>query len=57
MFVIRYSQNGPYLTVKFEAKTKDRYIFLRDYIKKLLGSYQEVDWQSETNVNLESFLD
>ncbi len=57
MFVIRYSQNGPYLTVKFEAKTKDRYSFLRDYIKKLLGSYQEVDWQSKTNVNLESFLD
>ncbi|MDP3996053.1 MAG: phosphomannomutase/phosphoglucomutase [bacterium] len=55
MFVVRYSQNGPYLTVKFEAKTKDRYAFLRDYIKKLLRNYEEVDWNSKTNVNIESF--
>ena len=57
MFVIRYSQNGPYLTIKFEAKTKDRYAFLRDYIKKLLRNYEEVDWNSKTNVNIESFSD
>jgi len=25
MFVIRYSQNGPYLTIKFESKTQDEY--------------------------------
>ncbi len=57
MFVVRYSQNGPYLTIKFEAKTKDRYVFLRDYIKKLLRNYEEVDWNSKTNVNIESFSD
>ncbi len=56
MFVIRYSQNGPYLTVKFEAKTEDKYDFLKDYIKKLLQSYEEVDWDSKINVNVESLL-
>jgi len=56
MFVIRYSQNGPYLTVKFEAKTKDKYDFLKNYIKKLLHNYEEVDWNSKINVNVDSLL-
>jgi len=56
MFVIRYSQNGPYLTIKFEAKTKDKYEFLRNYIKKLLHNYEEVDWDSKINVNLNSLI-
>lgn len=55
MFVLRYSQNGPYLTVKFEAKTKERYIFLRDYIKKLLLGYEEIDWDSNINLNVKVF--
>ncbi len=54
MFVVRYSQNGPYLTVKFEAKTEEKYQFLKDYIKKLLSAYEEVDWQSKINVNLQA---
>lgn len=52
MFVIRYSQNGPYLTVRFEAKTKERYEFLRKYILTLLESYKEIDWNSNINVNI-----
>jgi phosphomannomutase / phosphoglucomutase len=52
MFVLRYSQNGPYLTIKFEAKTQEKYDFLKDYIKKLLRNYEEVDWNSKINVNL-----
>ncbi|MEK7482292.1 MAG: phosphomannomutase/phosphoglucomutase [Patescibacteria group bacterium] len=52
MFVIRYSQNGPYLTVKFEAKTESRYNELKEYINKLLRSYPEVDWSF--GVNMES---
>ena len=54
MFIIRYSQNGPYLTIKFEAKTEERYNFLKDYIRKLLQTYEEVDWSSTINVNVES---
>ncbi len=53
MFVIRYSQNAPYLTVKFEAKTEKKYDFLKGYIKKLLLGYKEIDWHSKINVNLE----
>jgi len=54
MFVVRYSQNGPYLTIKFEAKTRDRYDFLKKYIHGLLRRFPEVDWSSSTNVNIES---
>jgi phosphomannomutase/phosphoglucomutase len=55
MFVIRYSQNAPYLTIKFEAKTENQYIFLKNYISKLLHSYKEIDWGSDINLNLEVF--
>jgi len=50
MFVIRYSQNGPYLTIKFEAKTNERYQELRQYIKQLLHRFTEVDWSFGVNV-------
>jgi phosphomannomutase / phosphoglucomutase len=54
MFIIRYSQNGPYLTVKFEAKSEDKYVFLKKYINKLLSGYKEIDWGSGVNVNLDA---
>ena len=54
MFVIRYSHNAPVLTVKFEAKTNERYDFLKKYIKNLLASYEEIDWNSPINVNADS---
>lgn len=50
MFVIRYSQNGPYLTVKFEALTQAKYNQQKDYINNLLHSYAEVDWSFGVNV-------
>jgi phosphomannomutase/phosphoglucomutase len=50
MFVIRYSQNGPYLTIKFEAKTLEKYNKLKNYINKLLHSYKEVNWSYGVNV-------
>ncbi len=50
MFVVRYSQNGPYLTIKFEAKTKQGYEKLRQYLAKLLQSYPEIDWSYGVNV-------
>ncbi len=57
MFVIRYSQNGPYITVKFEAKTKEKYNELRNYIKDLLKQYEEIDWSSDINVNKKALED
>jgi len=50
MFIVRYSQNGPYLTIKFEAKTEERYNELKRYINQLLHSYEEVDWKYGVNV-------
>lgn len=50
MLVVRYSQNGPYLTIKFEAKTKDRYDEIKIYLKKLLNNLPEIDWKFGVNV-------
>jgi len=54
MFVVRYSQNGPYLTIKFEAKHQERYDELKQYLRALLGRYPEIDWHSPINLNVES---
>lgn len=50
MFVIRYSQNGPYLTVKFESLTQKKYNKLKKYLNNLLRSYAEIDWSFGVNV-------
>lgn len=54
MFVVRYSQNGPYLTVKFESKTKEGYEALRVYIADLLRKFPEVDWKNKIATNVEA---
>jgi len=54
MFVVRYSQNGPYLTIKFEAKTPEEYEKLRSYIAELLRRFPEVDWKSKIATNVEA---
>jgi phosphomannomutase/phosphoglucomutase len=56
MFVIRYSQNGPYITIKFEAKTQKEYDELKHYLNKLLHTYDEIDWSSSINVNTEALI-
>lgn len=54
MFIVRYSQNGPYLTVKFEALTQEKYDGLKKYINGLLHGYNEIDWSF--GVNVESLI-
>jgi len=44
MFVVRYSQNGPYITVKIEAKTEEEYESLRLYLAKLVSGFKDIDW-------------
>lgn len=57
MFVVRYSQNAPYITIKFEAKTQDNYNDLKGYINKLLHEYEQIEWDSKINVNIDSIQD
>jgi phosphomannomutase/phosphoglucomutase len=54
MFVIRYSQNGPYITAKIEAKTQKEYDQLRKYVSNLLHKYPEINWESDISLNLEA---
>jgi len=54
MFVVRYSQNGPYLTVKFESRTTDGYDKLKVYIRELLRRFPEIDWQAKIASNVEA---
>lgn len=54
MLIIRYSQNGPYITIKFEAKTEKKYEELKIYINKLLHSFPEVEWDNKIRVNIEA---
>ena len=49
MAIIRASQNGPYMTIKFEAKTKDKYEFLRKEISRILHSHREIDFSYGVN--------
>lgn len=49
MVIVRASQNGPYLTVKFEAKTDEKYIELKKKIKDILQKYKEIDFASGVN--------
>ncbi|MBD3300692.1 MAG: phosphomannomutase [Candidatus Moranbacteria bacterium] len=53
MLIVRYSQNGPYITIKFESKTQKVYDRLREEIKTVLKKYSEINW--DEGVNLESF--
>ena len=54
MLVIRASQNGPYLTVKFEAKADEEYHTIKTMISNMLHKNRDIDFQY--GVNLESLL-
>lgn len=58
MIIVRASQNGPYITIKFEAKTKPMYEKLRKQVSQILHKYDEVDFSYGVNVEaLESSED
>ncbi len=54
MMVFRYSQNGPYITVRFEAKDEKRYNERRKYVKNILQNFPEIEWKNDLSVNLDS---
>lgn len=51
MMIIRASQNGPYVTIKFEAKTQEQYDKLKLNIKTMLKKYPEIDWKAGVNIH------
>lgn len=53
MMVFRYSQNGPYITVKFEAKDEKTFEERRHYVSKMLHSYSDMIWEDQLCVNLD----
>jgi phosphomannomutase len=52
MIVIRASQNGPYLTIKFESSSKNRFNEIKRYLSNLLHLQPEINF--DTGVNVES---
>lgn len=51
MAIIRASQNGPYVTIKYEGKTKEQYDELKKQLREILKSHKEVDWTQGTNTD------
>lgn len=51
MAIIRASQNGPYVTVKFEGKTQEIYDEMKHAMKEILSSHPEVDWTQGVNIH------
>lgn len=51
MFVIRASQNGPYLTAKFEAKTQEKYDELKNFVAKTLKEVKDIDMSVGVNTD------
>ena len=51
MLIVRASQNGPYLTVKFEGKTQEAYNKLKKQVNTILHMFNEVDFKSGVNTS------
>ena len=51
MIIFRASQNGPYLTVKFEGKSQEKYDVLKRQVNDILHKFSEIDFKSGVNVD------
>jgi len=51
MAIIRASQNGPYITIKFEGRDQEEYNGLKEALSQILRKYPEVDWTSGVNTH------
>lgn len=51
MAIIRASQNGPYITIKFEGKTQTQYNKTKKALKQILKKHQEIDWGKGVNIH------
>ena len=51
MAIVRASQNGPYITIKYEGKTQSQYDKLKTQLRNILKSHQEIDWSYGVNTD------
>jgi phosphomannomutase/phosphoglucomutase len=51
MAIVRASQNGPYITVKFEGKTHEQYDNMKKTLKEILSKYDEINWSEGVNTH------
>ncbi len=51
MAICRASQNGPYITVKFEGKTQAVYDEVKTQLKVMLSAHPEIDWSKGVNTH------
>ena len=50
MLIIRASQNGPYITIKFEAKQKADYDEMKIQIREMLKKYDQIKFDEGVNI-------
>lgn len=51
MAIVRASQNGPYITVKFEGKTQEIYDGVKVQVREILKKYPQIDWSKGVNTH------
>lgn len=51
MVIMRASQNGPYITIKFEGKTQEQYNALKEKVGEILHKYQQINWDEGVNTD------
>jgi len=51
MAIVRASQNGPYITIKYEGKTQAQYDQLKKQLKDILKAHKQVDWSYGVNTD------
>ena len=51
MAIVRASQNGPYITVKFEGKTQEIYDRVKVQVREILKKYPQIDWSKGVNTH------
>lgn len=51
MAIVRASQNGPYITVKFEGKTQEVCDEMKHSLKEILSAHPEIDWSKGVNTH------
>lgn len=51
MAIVRASQNGPYLTVKYEGKTQELHDQMKSLLSDILRAHPEVDFSKGTNTH------